>query len=291
MNDASSRLGGGGPSRTAVVTARARAYHQIADRPLILDDPLAVAVTGCDPKELADPVPGPPDGPDREVRPRRLFFAARSRFAEDTVAAAYADGVRQVVVLGAGLDTFAYRNPHADLRVFEVDHPASQEWKRDRLAEAGIVVPSNASLVPVDFEKDDLGHRLAAAGFLRTDPAVFVWLGVVFYLTEDAVGSTLGYLAGQGRPTEVVFDYLTPPTTPEGRERFRERADRLAAAGEPWFSFFTPPALETRLRALGFTEVEDLSAAELIDGYLGTSEFAVDAPASVGPSRILRARR
>ena len=134
----------------------------------------------------------------------------RHRFAEDAVTAAVARGVRQVVVLGAGLDTFAYRHPHDGLRVFEVDFPATGEWKRARLAEAGIAVSPTVAFVAVDFEHDDLLDRLRESGLDVETPAVFMWLGVVPYLTEEAIWATLGFIAGVPG-AEVVFDYANPP--------------------------------------------------------------------------------
>ncbi|MFE3025379.1 class I SAM-dependent methyltransferase [Nocardia tengchongensis] len=289
-----------GPSRTALVTAYARAYHQIADRPRILTDPLAARLLGVTVDELAEfGRPAEDGGADPRIlrlgvsdRPRRLFFAARARFAEDRVADAVAAGVRQVVILGAGLDTFAYRNPHPGLRVFEVDHPATQAWKHQRLAASGIDQPERLTFVPVDFETDTLAPRLAAAGFSRTDPAVFVWLGVVFYLTPDAARTTLEYIAGQSEPVEVIFDYLRSADTDEDRAQLQARAHRAAAVGEPWFSYFTPDDLAAQLRALGFTDIEDHSAADLIAGYLdGSTEFDSEPPQSLRPVRILGASR
>ncbi|NDZ96952.1 class I SAM-dependent methyltransferase [Streptomyces sp. SID6673] len=282
------------PSRTALATAYARAYHQIADRPLILTDPLAarlVGVTADELSDLAEPT-GDRPGSGATFRPRRLFFAARARFAEDHVGAAVAAGVRQVVILGAGLDTFAYRNPHPGVRIFEVDHPATQAWKRDRLVAAGIEVPETLTFVPVDFETDLLSTELESGGFSRSDPAEFVWLGVVFYLTSDAVRTTLDYISGQTPPTEVIFDYLVPADTDEDRAQLQDRANRVAAAGEPWFSYFTPADIAADLRARGFTDIEDHSAADLIDSYLdGSAEFGSDPPHALRASRILRAGR
>ncbi|WP_153348865.1 class I SAM-dependent methyltransferase [Nocardia aurantia] len=290
-----------GPSRTALVTAYARAYHQIADRPRILTDPLAARLLGVTADELTAlgrPATNRPAGGDvAEImrlgvadRPRRLFFAARARFAEDRMAGAVAAGVRQAVILGAGLDTFAYRNPHPGLRVFEVDHPATQAWKREHLAASGIDLPERLTFVPVDFETDTLATRLAAAGFSRTDPAVFVWLGVVFYLTPDAARATLEYIAGQPEPVEVIFDYLAD--TDEDRAQLRARAQRAEAVGEPWFSYFTPGDIAAQLRTLGFTDLEDHPAADLVAGYLdGSTEFENEPPAALRPVRILRASR
>lgn len=286
------------PSRTALATAYARAYHQVADRPRILTDPLAARLLGVTADELSDFAEPTEDRPGSGAshRPRRLFFAARARFAEDRAAVAVAAGVRQVVFLGAGLDTFAYRNPHPGLRVFEVDHPATQTWKHRRLAAAGIEVPETLTFVPVDFETQALATELESAGFARTEPAVFVWLGVVFYLTPEVVRGTLEYIAGQTQPVEVVFDYLQPASSDEDRAQLQERANRLAAAGEPWFSYFTPDGIAAQLRSLGFTDVDDHSAAELIAGYLdgpaadGSVEFTAE-PQALRPSRILRASR
>ncbi|WP_327140071.1 class I SAM-dependent methyltransferase [Nocardia sp. NBC_01327] len=292
-----------GPSRTALVTAYARAYHQIADRPRILTDPLAARLLGATVEELTElgraVQERPGSGIDLGIlrmgvsdRPRRLFFAARARFAEDRVAEAVAAGVRQVVILGAGLDTFAFRNPHPSLRVFEVDHPATQAWKRQRLAASSMDLPERLTFVPVDFETDTLAARLEAAGFSRTDPAVFVWLGVVFYLTPDAARTTLEYIAGQSEAVEVIFDYLQPGDTDEERAQLKARAHRGAAVGEPWFSYFTPDDIAAQLRSLGFTEVEDHSATDLITGYLeGSAEFDGEPPRSLRPVRILRASR
>lgn len=225
-------------------------------------------------------------------RPRRLFFAARARFAEDAVAAAIAAGVRQVVILGAGLDTFAYRNPRPDLRVFEVDHPATQAWKRERLTTAGIDRPETLTFVPVDFETQTLAAGLESTGFKRTDPAVFVWLGVVFYLTPNAAHATLEYIAGQAQPVEVVFDYLQPANSDEDRALQQARADRLASVGEPVFSYFTPDDIAAQLRALGFTDLEDHSAPDLVTRYLdGSARFGGEPPHALRAIRILRASR
>lgn len=283
-----------GPSRTALATAYARAYHQIADQPTILTDPLAARLLGVTAEELSESGEPTEDRPGSGAhdRPRRLFFAARARFAEDRVGVGVDSGVRQVVILGAGLDTFAYRNPHPGLRVFEVDHPATQAWKRERLAASGIDQPESSTFVPVDFETDTLAEGLESAGFSRTDPAVFVWLGVVFYLTPDAAGATLEYIAGQSGQVEVIFDYLQPGDTDEDRAQLRERAHRVAAAGEPWFSFFTPDDIAAQLRALGFTDVEDHSASDLIAGYLDSSAgLEGEPPQALRASRILRASR
>lgn len=285
-----------GPSRTALVTAYARAYHQIIDRPTIFSDALAAALLGVTADELTELSTQVDDrmGAMINDRPRRLFFAARARVAEDAIAAAVDAGTRQVVILGAGLDTFAYRNQNSALRVFEIDHPATQAWKRDRLAAAGIGIPATLTLVPVDFETQDLATELDSNAFTRTEPAVFVWLGVIFYLTPSAARATLEYIAGQARPVDVVFDYLQSPSSEEDRADMRARAMRLAAAGEPFRSYFTPEDLAALLRAVGFTTIDDRAAHEVITAYLdekhsdGTQQ---ETARVLEASRIVRASR
>ncbi|MEU0812507.1 class I SAM-dependent methyltransferase [Streptomyces sp. NPDC005970] len=265
------------PSRTAWLAAAHRADHQKLDAGRLFHDPLAVRILGADAE-------GRDDADAASGRRRiRLFIAARSRFAEDRLAAAVRRGVRQLVVLGAGLDTFAYRNPHevAGLRVFEVDHPATQAWKRERLADAGIPLPPSLTFAPVDFERESLAEGLTAAGFDPARPAFFSWLGVVPYLTRDAVFATLGLIAGLPGGTEAVFDYSEPPSamTPRGRVSHRARAARVAAVGEPFLSYFAPERLAADLRAAGFDAVEDLDAVRLV------SHYAAHAPADARERR------
>ena len=203
--------------------------------------------------------------------PCALFIAARSRFAEDALGLAVGRGVGQLVVLGAGLDTFAYRNPHPALRVFEVDHPATQAWKRDGWPTAGIAVPPSLSFAAVDFERVGLAEGLAQAGFDAGAPAFFSWLGVVVYLSEDAIFETLGFIAGRPAGSEVVFSYSDrPDAMPAAQARaYRARAARVAALGEAWRTQFEPAALHARLRRLGFGEIEDLGPAEVAILYFG----------------------
>jgi methyltransferase (TIGR00027 family) len=187
------------PSRTAFAAAAYRAVHQVSEGAFFFKDPYAVPILGVDPEALkADPAAGD----DR--RGIRFFVVARSVIAEGALKRGVEErGVGQLVVLGAGLDTFAYRNPFGDrLRVFEVDHPATQAWKRNRLAEAGIAIPDSLTYAPVDFEREDLTAQLAAAGLQADVRTVFTWLGVVPYLTRDAIAATLAQIAahpGRGR--------------------------------------------------------------------------------------------
>ena len=250
------------PSRTAFAAAAHRAAHQVLEKGALFGDPLALAILGAE----ADAVLRDAEA-DPTRRGMRLFIAARSNIAETALASAVLDReVRQLVVLGAGLDTFAYRNPFREtLRVFEVDHPATQAWKRRRLADAEIAIPPSLTFAPVDFEREDLLMRLQACGFAPEQPAFFTWLGVVPYLTEQAVFATLRMIGGLPGGAEVVFDYADPPQTltPEMRAAHEARAARVAALGEPFLSYFEPADLHARLRDLGFGEIDDLNPPRL----------------------------
>lgn len=253
------------PSLTAYRVALSRAAHQILDRPPVLADTIALAIVGergvAEIRAARLRFGLPP------ARHLRAFLAARSRVAEEALAAAVCRGVRQYVVLGAGLDTSAYRGPctAAQLRVFEVDQPATQAWKRRRLAAAGIALPESLTFVPVDLESESLAAHLARAGFRAAEPAFFSWLGVTMYLTRAAVLATLAYVAGLPAAGGIVFDYVVPPATLTLIPRLLVRGlmRRVAAAGEPWRSFFDPPGLARELRGLGFRQLEDLGPAEL----------------------------
>lgn len=282
------------PSRTALITAHARAYHQIADSPVIFTDPLAAPLLGITEGEL-NALSARPDDPLAAAitdPARRLFFAARARFAEDAINAAVASGTRQLVLLGAGLDTFAFRGATPDLRIFEIDHPATQEWKRERLAAVGVPQPPTLTFIPVDFEKDDLASELEATTFCRDEPAIFVCLGVIFYLTTDAVYATLEYLGRQHPPVEVVFDYLQAPNADQDRTHLRARSDRLAAVGEPFSTYFTPTEIAAQLTALGFTDIEDVAAQDAINTYRGEPTiYTEESSRTLRASRLIRASR
>jgi hypothetical protein len=175
------------PSRTALMIARQRAAHQLLDHGSILHDPLAMQILGEHEKDVLQFASAHP-----LVSIGRVITTARSRIVEDALSSAVERGVRRIVILGAGLDTFALRNPHGarQIHIYELDHPATQAWKRQRLAEAPIALPPWLILLPVDFERDDLGEKLVAAGFQQNSPAFFACLGVVPYLTQDAIGRT-----------------------------------------------------------------------------------------------------
>ncbi|HKV39204.1 MAG TPA: SAM-dependent methyltransferase [Blastocatellia bacterium] len=255
----------GKPSRTARGAAAHRAAYQLLEDGRIFTDPLALPILGEDAASIVREAEERPYG-----RRLRLFIAARTRFAEDSLRAAIERGVRQVVVLGAGLDTYAYRAPGPDdLRIFEVDHPATQAWKRERLALAAIGLPRSLTFAPVDFERETLSQGLAAAGFDPGRQTFFTWLGVVPYLTEQAVWLTLGFIASLPKGAHVVFDYSDPPSSlaPETRTFHEGLATRVAEAGEALVTYFEAEKLHARLTALGFSEVEDLGPQQIVSRY------------------------
>jgi methyltransferase (TIGR00027 family) len=276
----------GQPSHTARGAAAYRALHQSLEGGVIFSDPFADRILDDQARARRDEIAAKP-----LLRPMRLFIAARSRFSEDTLSALVARGVRQVVVLGAGLDTFALRNPHASqgVRVFEVDYPATQSWKRECFKQAGLAVPASLTFAPVDFERQSLAEGLAAAGFQADRPAFFQWLGVVPYLSRDAIGVTLDFIAGVPG-SAVVFDYAEPFANypAERRENVIALAAGAAARGEPWLSLFDPAELSEMLRGKGFGLVEDLGLAELTERFYGALKQGI----VIGPgAHVVRAQR
>jgi len=197
----------------------------------------------------------------------RAFLVARSRYSEDNLARAVSEGLTQYVLLGAGLDTFAHRNPYPQLRVFEVDHPATQQWKRELLATSKLPAPKNLTYVPVDFETQSLLQQLQAAGFDPTRPAFFAWLGVVPYLTREAFRSTIAFIAAQPSGSGLVLDYAQPRSALPFLEQLAHDslAARVKLAGEPFQLFFTPSEIAAELK--DFYNIEDLGSAEINSLY------------------------
>jgi len=276
----------GQPSHTARGAAAYRALHQTLDGGVIFSDPFADSILDDQARARRDEIAAKPS-----LRPMRLFIAARSRFSEDTLADLVRRGVRQMVVLGAGLDTFALRNPYASqgVHVFEVDYPATQSWKRERLKQAGLAVPVLLTFAPVDFERQSLADGLVAAGFHADRPAFFQWLGVVPYLSRDAIGLTLDFIASVPG-SAVVFDYAEPFANypAERRENVMAIAASAAARGEPWLSLFDPGEVSDMLQAKGFGHVEDLGLAELTNRFYGNLKHGI----VVGPgAHVVRAQR
>lgn len=260
----------GQPSRSALWVATQRAVHQLLDEPIVLPDPVALPILGAkteaelraDPFVLNDPL----------SRSLRAALVVRSRLAEDELARSVAAGVRQYVVLGAGLDTFAYRNVHraVGLQVFEVDHPATQAWKQQCLRDAAIEVPDTTTFVPVDFEQRTLTDGLAQAGYRLDQPACFAWLGVSVYLTRAAVFDTLRFVAALPAGSSITFDYAVPASLLNTVERaIRDQLEqRITELGEPWVSHFDPIELQATLHEMGYQAVRDFGAEELNARYL-----------------------
>ena len=261
----------GQPSGSALTAAAARAAHLIVDgEPRIFADPLAAVLLGDRAEELIG------YHRRRGTHPvlvgARVQVTCRSRYAEDVLAQAIGGGVRQYVILGAGLDSFAYRGGllAGRVRVFEVDHPASQQAKRAALAAAGIGEPDSVRYVPADLARDALGGCLDAAGFDASLPAVVSWLGVTMYLTAEAVAETMTAVARLAPGTELIADYLLP----EGE---RDEAGALygtlvarasAEQGEPWRSYFTPEQMAGLAGRAGFGAVRAVSQRDTIAAQL-----------------------
>jgi methyltransferase (TIGR00027 family) len=266
IDRAGERMKPGSPSQTALKAAQQRAVHQILEHGKVFNDPLAVRIVGNDIDRLVEDAKQDP-----YTRKVRIFLAVRSRFMQDRLRAAIDNGAEQFVVLGAGLDTSAYRSEVTQgVRTFEVDHPSTQAWKQSVLSDAGIVASPNLTYVPVDFQTESLVEALTEAGLDETKKTFFSWLGVVLYLDEPAIRSTLCFVAGLCGGSEIVFDYSLPPSTlsPEDQERHAQRAAGVAALGEPWISYFEPKALHSLLDACGFTAIEDYMPTELLGRYL-----------------------
>ncbi len=247
-----------------MLTAVARAVYREGPQPWVFDDYLALGLAGQDGVALRERL--------RAQLPRRYLVAfsrwmcVRARFAEDLVDQAVASSVRQYVILGAGLDSFAYRRHDLldRLRVFEVDHPATQAWKRRRLAGLGVASPAGLVFVPVDFERQTLRQGLATAGFNFGQLAVVSWVGVTMYLTLDAIHATLATMAKCRPGTRVVLSYNQPPAALQGTTA------QIAAAfagiatemGEPFVSRFLPAEMGQLLRGHGFGEFADFGPEE-----------------------------
>lgn len=252
----------GAPSGTAIGAAAMRALHQTVDaEPRVLADPVAARLIAA---ELAQQQPILRHFPFGARL--RAHFVMRSRYAEDCLADACVNGVRQYVMLGAGLDTFAYRQPGwaRDLRIFEVDYPATQKWKRERLDAAGIEVPVNLHFAPVDFERTTLADGLSAAQLDFNLPVFFSSLGVSQYLSEQAFDESLKFVVSRPRRSEIVFSFVCADKSISIGERVAAAvfSGLSALRGERWLSRYEPEILARRLSAMGFSRVIHFSADE-----------------------------
>jgi methyltransferase (TIGR00027 family) len=253
---------------SAVRVALWRALHVDVDPPPhVLEDEIGL--------KLAAPDSGWRHRPDMDAHATRLFRAsivARARFIEDLVVKQASRGVGQYVLLGAGLDTFAQRRPEiaSSLKVFEVDQPGPQAWKRQRLVELGFGIPEWLRLVPVDFEAGgSWWDRIAESGFDRGRPAVITSTGVSMYLTKDAIAATLGQIAVLASGSTLVMSFLLPLelADPEMRPGLQRAEQGARASGTPFISFFTPTEMLALAREAGFRKVEHVSAATLAERY------------------------
>jgi methyltransferase (TIGR00027 family) len=258
------------PSMTALTSAAARAAHLIVDNePLIYRDTLAGAFLG----ERAGELIGfhRAHGTHVVLAGARAAVATRSRYTGDRLAAAADRGVTQYVILGAGLDSFAYRSPLArQVRVFEVDHPGTQRWKRRMLAEAGMTPVGEVTYVEADLEAGALAGRLAAAGLDRSRPALVSWLGVTMYLTRAAIARTLAAIGTLAPGTELIADYMVPEDLRDARgQTYAELVAPVAAErGEPWLSLFRPGDIAAVLEEHGFGPVTHVRQRDAVDGRL-----------------------
>jgi methyltransferase (TIGR00027 family) len=242
-------------SKTALGAAYMRAAHQLLDdEPLLLRDPVALPLLGAQAAAIIQ------DAVDRfqstKGKALRADIVLRSRFTEDRLEAAAAKGVTRFILIGSGFDSFALRQPPwaRMLKVVEVDHPATQSAKRERIAQAGLSEPENLIFAPADFEYEGLSEVLGRCGIGADEPAFFSWLGVTTYLEKAAINATLRAIAAFAPGSEVALTFRQP---------LDETASMLAAIvsdlGEPYISFFTPEEIETTLRHTGFSDIDFLT--------------------------------
>lgn len=266
------------PDNTAVRVALWRALHLEADAaPHVFEDAVGL--------QLVAPEEGWQNRPDMSpfTRPFRASIVARARFIEDLVLEQVARGVGQYVILGAGLDTFAQRRPElaAHLVVFEVDQPGPQAWKRKRLVELGLGIPSFLRLVPVDFEAGEAWwDELLEAGFDATRPAIVASTGVSMYLTKEAIAATLRQVAMLAAGSTFAMSFMLPieMAEPELRPGIERAAAGARANGTPFLSFFTPDDMVALARDAGFREVRHVSAAALAQRYFANRSDGLRPP-------------
>jgi methyltransferase (TIGR00027 family) len=262
----------GKPSATALICAWVRAAHLLWDQPpRIFEDTLALQLSGCESEaalkaqiDLMQAEVARTTNSDFALAFRRSITNAvvtRSRYVEDEVDHAVGRGVSQYVILGAGLDSFAYRRSELArvLHVFEVDHPATQAWKRARLRAVGMELPANLSLVPVDFERESLIDSLRSSGYRTEVTGIFSWLGVTMYLSTDAIFGTLRAVAALAPGTEIIFEYNAPKelVDEETRKILAVAMKATEARGESQGTSFEPDSLAEQVRKIGFAEVTD----------------------------------
>jgi len=264
------------PSNTAFRAATMRAVHQLIDEePKILNDHIVLRLLDASTLDQIHLNPNKFQTPRMKALRSRIVM--RSRYTEDRLAEAVDNGVRQYLMLGAGLDTFPYRQPHwaRVLRIFEVDHSASQRSKRERLALAGIEVPANVELIACDFETTSLRDCLRKSSFDFGKPAFLSWLGVTMYLSTDTIDAVLRAVSSLPRSSEIVFTFASPASG-------EKIAGFAAAHGEPWRTRFEPNDLAHKLHVLGFSTVSVRTASEADTRYFRGRHDGLHAPRKVG---------
>ncbi len=268
-------------SRTALGVAALRAVHQLLDgEPKVLDDPIAARLLSAD--VLQQIQSNHPRIHEPLARGLRSHVVLRSRYAEERMAEAAQRGVRQCVLLGAGFDTFAYRQPEwaRNLRIYEVDHRATQEEKRQRLQSAGIPIPANLDFVAIDFELVSLREGLQTSSLNFSEPAFFSCLGVLVYLTRQAVDAVFQLVSAFPAGSEIVFTFSAVQSwisdnSAESREALASLASLM---GEPWQTHLEPQTLMCDLRALGFSEITFLSSEAAEHTYFQNRSDGLQAP-------------
>ena len=277
-----------GCSSTAVRVSTLRAVHQlIDDEPKILDDPIAPRLLDTATRQRIRS--HPEQFQTTKAKRLRAHIVIRSRYAEDRLAEAVRRGVGQYLALGAGYDTFACRQPRwaQGLRLFEVDHPASQRAKRDRLLAAGIAVPPNVTFVALDLERDDLARGLVRGGFDPGRPAFVSCLGVLVYLSAQAIDAVFRFVAALPPSSEMVFTFAQQAGAGSDDPRDRDSAATAAAAvGEPWLTRFEPALLVQELHRFGFSDVSLLTSADIERRYFRNRRDGLRAPRRM---RLVRA--
>jgi methyltransferase (TIGR00027 family) len=260
---------GSGPGHTATLAAVGRAIHSQSDRPLVADH-LALGLAGeAGSKLLAQLTSQLPEASRQSFG---LAFAIRTRFVEDAVAMAIEEGIGQYVILGAGLDSFAYRRPDLTgrLKVFELDRAASQSWKRRRLEEMGVAIPAAVSFVALDVETDDPRDRLAAAGFDVSAPAIVSAIALTQYLAQPAIKKVLELVGSLAAGSRLVITYVVPATelTEQASAGLAWTMSQAAERGEPFLSLFRADDFDALLLRSGFSRVDETGPDELVELYL-----------------------
>jgi methyltransferase (TIGR00027 family) len=260
-------------SRTVEIPAVMRALHQtMDDDPKILTDPVALRLIDAnDERRWLAPLLDHPF-----AKQWRAGFALRARYAEECLAEAVQGGARQFVILGAGLDTFAYRQPlwGSSLRIFEVDQLTTQQWKHDRLKAADIAIPANLTFVPIDFERTSILEALRATDFAFDALTLCLWMGVTQYLTRDALDATFRFVLSLRPSSEVVFSFILPQEAVSGveAEALAIAAQRAAEVGEPWLTRIRGDELAVRLRSMGFSQTIHLTPEQARERYFGNRQ-------------------